>query len=186
MACSSCPTRPRAPFALAALTVLLAHAWLLTTAAGPAPQPVHASAVHPSAQMRLVAARTSDLPRSTPPAAGQPAAQTASSSPLADPQPGAAFAAPDALDGPVVPRSAPDLQRLSGLRFSGLPIRLRLFIDALGHVVEVKVLAAQEDDDTLAAVVGTFSSTAFVPGRMAGMPVASFTDIELRLGGGEG
>ena len=55
-----------------------------------------------------------------------------------------------------------------------------------GYSGKAGLLAAQEDDDTLAAVVGTFSSTAFVPGRMAGMPVGSFTDIELRLGGGEG
>jgi len=184
MARSGCPARPRAPLALAALTVLLAHAWLLS----PATQPAHASAVHKPAQMHLVAGRTSDAPRSTPPAAGRSDTQTALASPdtAAAPNPGIAFAAPDALDGPVVPRSAPDLQRLNGLRFSGLPIRLRLFIDALGRVVEVKVLAAQEDDDTLAAVTGMFEATAFVPGRQAGMPVASFTDIELRLGGREG
>lgn len=181
---SGCPARPRAPLALAVLAAVLGHAWLLHAPAGSAPQPAHASV----AQMHLVAARVSDLPRSAPFGAGQPAAQAvlAPASPMAETQPGTTFAAPDVLDGPVVPRSAPDLQRLNGLHFSGLPIRLRLFIDALGRVVEVKVLAAQEDDATLAAVVGTFGSTAFVPGRQAGVPVASFTDIELRLGGGEG
>lgn len=85
------------------------------------------------------------------------------------------------LDVPPVPRSAPELSRLEGVRLSGLPLRLRLFIDTSGRVVEVRVLSGREDEAVLAAVRAMFEATAFVPGHRAGTVVAAFTDIELAL-----
>jgi hypothetical protein len=92
------------------------------------------------------------------------------------------FVPAEQLDAPVVPRSAPELGRLQGFAFSGLPLKLRLFIDAQGQVVSVRVLSAHEAAQTVHAVVAMFTATAFVPGRRAGTRVPSFTDIELQLG----
>ncbi len=106
--------------------------------------------------------------------------------PPPDGEPPLSFVPAAALDHEIVPRSAPDLQQLQGLRFSGLPMRLRLFIDAQGMVVDVRVLASEESEETLAAVSSMFRSTAFVPGERAGRAVPAFTDIELQLDPHEG
>jgi hypothetical protein len=91
------------------------------------------------------------------------------------------FVAAAQLETPPVPISAPELSRLEGVRLSGLPLRLRLFIDTSGRVIEARVLVGQEDDAVLAAVRAMFEATAFVPGRRGGAPVAAFTDIELAM-----
>lgn len=85
------------------------------------------------------------------------------------------------LDRGAMPRSAPDISLLTGLPLSGLPMRLRLFIDRSGTVDEVKVLQASEDEAVLAQVRRMFLATAFVAGRLHGVDVASYKDIELTL-----
>ena len=80
------------------------------------------------------------------------------------------------------PRSAPDLEQLQGLAFSGLPMRIRLLIDDHGRVTEVKVLETSEADNVTAAVLRVFEQTAFVPARRNGTDVASELDIELSFG----
>jgi TonB family protein len=77
------------------------------------------------------------------------------------------------------PRSAPDLDQLHGLTFSGLPMRIRLLIDDRGRVTDAKVLETSEADDVTAAVLRVFEETAFVPARRNGIDVASELDIEL-------
>jgi hypothetical protein len=186
------PVRSRAPLAVAAALAVVAHAGLLQPLAMQAARAPAVAASSPPA-MRLVPARSLGEP-ADPASSGRvdpTSSQAWAAAPRPAPVPAAdpaalAFANPASLDGPVLPRSAPALQRLQGLRFSGLPIRLRLFIDAQGQVARVRVLAAQEDDETLAAVTGMFAATAFAPGRRGGRPVACFTDVELLLGTPEG
>lgn len=110
-----------------------------------------------------------------------PAMSTASSLPQAE------DAAQEAAGGgqrAPVPRSAPDLEQLRGLTFSGLPIRLRLVIDAMGLVRDVIVLSSAEAPEVTEAVSQVLSHTAFVPARRDAADVASEMDIELFFGPG--
>ena len=85
------------------------------------------------------------------------------------------------LDRAAVPRSAPDVSMLEGLHFSGLPMRVRLYVDGTGKVVDVVVLQAVDDDEVLDRVRHMFLSTAFIAGRLRGEDVASYKDLELVL-----
>jgi hypothetical protein len=85
------------------------------------------------------------------------------------------------LDRAAVPRSAPDVSMLEGLHFSGLPMRLRLYVDATGKVVDVVALQTADDDEVLDRVRHMFLSTAFIAGRLRGEDVASYKDLELVL-----
>jgi len=87
------------------------------------------------------------------------------------------------LDRPLLPKSEPDLQRLEGLAFTGYPIRLRLFVNTEGQVVDVAVLQVQPgDEDAVAQMKAMFLATAYMPGQLHGQLVPSWTDIELSLG----
>jgi hypothetical protein len=84
------------------------------------------------------------------------------------------------LDRPALPRSAPDTTMLEGVDFSGLPIRLRVFIDETGRVIEARVLQAQEvDEPALIALRRMLLATRYIPARRGDAEVASFQDIEL-------
>lgn len=87
-----------------------------------------------------------------------------------------------ALDVPVRTRSAPDLSLLNGLTWSGLPLRIRLFIDANGKVVDVQVLASAEEPEVVERVRQMFLATGFTGGTEHGQPVPSFKDIEFNVG----
>lgn len=81
-----------------------------------------------------------------------------------------------------MPKSAPDSASLAGVASSGLPIRLRLFVDARGVVAKVEVLHANEfDAEAVARLKEVFRATGFIPGRFNGVDVASYMDIELSL-----
>ncbi len=71
---------------------------------------------------------------------------------------------------------------LSGLPWSGLPIRLRLLIDSSGAVVDTQVLQSGEDEQVLARVRQMFLATGFTPGMEHGQPVPSYKDIEITVG----
>ncbi len=87
-----------------------------------------------------------------------------------------------ALDVPPMPRSAPDEQYVEHVHHSGLPIQVRLYIDASGGVTEASLLgAAPGDEEAAEQVMAMFRGTAFSPGRLQGREVASFIDIELVL-----
>ncbi len=87
-----------------------------------------------------------------------------------------------ALDVPPMPRSAPDEQYVEHVHRSGLPIQVRLYIDASGGVTEASLLgAAPGDEEAAEQVMAMFRETAFSPGRLQGREVASFIDIELVL-----
>lgn len=120
-------------------------------------------------------------PKREPSERVQPPMSTASSLPQAE------DAAQETAGGgqrAPVPRSAPDLEQLQGLTFSGLPIRLRLVIDAMGLVRDVIVLSSSEAPEVTEAVSQVLSHTAFVPARRDAVDVASEMDIELFFGPG--
>ena len=92
------------------------------------------------------------------------------------------YRSPGELDRAALPISSPDLDKLAGSAWSGLPLRVRLFIDAKGTVVDVRVLRSNEDPDVLDRVRQMLLATGFIPGRLNGADVASFKDLELSLG----
>jgi Gram-negative bacterial TonB protein C-terminal len=89
---------------------------------------------------------------------------------------------PSALYFPVRPRSAPDLSVLDGVPWSGMPLRVRLFIDTDGAVVDVQVLQSQEQDELLQRIRKMFLATGFTPGMQDGKPVPCYKDIEFTVG----
>lgn len=91
------------------------------------------------------------------------------------------FVPPARLDRPALPRSAPDIGLLQGLNWSGRPVLLRLYVDAAGTVVDVRVLQAGEDPAVVDGLRRMFLATGFVPGRAGGADVPSYRDIELDL-----
>jgi hypothetical protein len=93
------------------------------------------------------------------------------------------FRSPAEIDFPIRPRSAPDTTMIEHLPWSGLPMRLRLFVDAQGIVVDVTVLHSVDDPEVVERVRRMFLATAFVPARLNGVDVASYKDIELTVGG---
>jgi hypothetical protein len=116
------------------------------------------------------------LPERAAPARSPAPWRVAPLAPAAEP-----YASSRELDRGAMPRSAPDISLLTGLPLSGLPMRLRLFIDRSGTVDEVKVLQASEDEAVLAQVRRMFLATGFVAGRLHGVDVASYKDIEITL-----
>lgn len=86
-----------------------------------------------------------------------------------------------ALDFPIRPRSAPDISVLAGIAWSGLPLRVRLFIDAAGTVVDVQVLQSTEQDALIERVRQMFLATGFTAGIENGKPVPCYKDIELTI-----
>lgn len=89
---------------------------------------------------------------------------------------------PEQLQVAPRPRSAPDISVLNGLAWSGTPIRLRLFIDEQGQVVDVQVLQSGEADEVIALVRQVFLATGFTAGISNGQAVPSYQDIEITIG----
>ncbi len=92
------------------------------------------------------------------------------------------FMSPRYLDVVARPRSAPDTTILEGLPWSGVPMRLRLFVGATGSVVDVMVLHASDEEDVVQRVRKMFLETAFVAARSNGVDVASYKDVEITVG----
>jgi hypothetical protein len=88
----------------------------------------------------------------------------------------------DDLEVRPVPRSAPDALYVQNEFHSGLPIRLRLYIERDGNVSSTELISASDDDQATARqVMAMFQATGFVPGRREGRDVAAFFDIEIVL-----
>lgn len=83
------------------------------------------------------------------------------------------------VDSIAIAFPSPDISSLSGLSWSGLPIRLRLFVDASGRCVDVQFLRASEDAGTLERLRQMFLATHFLPARRGGADVDAYRDIEL-------
>lgn len=161
----------------------LAAWWGLQSAMPPAP-PVAAVLAAPVLQVQLLASPSAVA--AIRQAASVPTPSAAAAYPhlapaaRAEPDP---FIPAELLDHPLVPRSAPDLALLDGLSFTGLPVRLRLYVDALGRVVDVVVLQADAgDEEAVAHMKAMFLATAYIPGQLQGAVVAARQDIELSLG----
>lgn len=181
---------PPAPILLLGAGVLLAHALLLQALQ---PPPVRATAPPAPApwQVRLVPPARAPMP----PTAARPAHAAAARPGPARGRPGpppdtpdiatATEARPDIAARPV---SAPDLglleqdQALAELLPSGLPMRLRLTIDASGQLDRLEALQIDDGDRALLpALQRMFAATRFLPARRGGREIASQLDIELRL-----
>jgi hypothetical protein len=86
------------------------------------------------------------------------------------------------LDIRPMPRSAPDESRVEHVHKSGLPIRVRLYVEPNGSVSSGDIRSvAPGDEESAAQVIAMFRDTAFSPGRLQGREVASFIDIEIVL-----
>ena len=86
------------------------------------------------------------------------------------------------LDVSPLPRSSPDLSVLTGSSSSGLPLRLRLFVDEHGHVVEVLATqVAPGDEEVVQRLRRMFLETLFLPGKLNGADVPSYMDLELAI-----
>jgi hypothetical protein len=93
------------------------------------------------------------------------------------------FYGPQQVDRGALPYSAPDPDLLTGVVASGLPIRVRLYIDASGAVVGVEKLQALADDQpALEQIDKMLRGTAFMPARLAGVDVNSYQDLEFHIG----
>ncbi len=65
---------------------------------------------------------------------------------------------------------------------SGLPVRLRLFVDPQGEVADIRVLQASDlDAEAVERLKRMFFETRFLPGKKDGVDVAAFMDIELQI-----
>lgn len=165
------------PACAAAVAVHAAAGWFVL--GGAAPGGVGAAPARaPALSVRtLVAAapQASPVPPPAVPSAGRPrAARRAAAIDGFEPS--------TALERSAVPRSAPDTSLLEGLPFSGLPIRLRVFVDRSGTVVDVRVLQTAEAEAVAESVRRMFLATAFIPGRLRGQDVGSWQDIEIAFG----
>ena len=174
----------------AILLSLLGHVavWWGLQSAMPHTPPVSAVQAAPVLQVQLLSS-PSAMASITQVARVPVPSAVAAYPPLPPPPAPAAQAEPDPfipselLDHPLVPRSAPDMALLDGLSFTGLPVRLRLYVDALGRVVDVVVLQADAgDEEAVTHMKAMFLATAYIPGQLQGAVVPARQDIELSLG----
>lgn len=87
---------------------------------------------------------------------------------------------PEALDRRPLVRSTPEDDALAGMPATGMPIRVRIYVDDRGAVTDVRVLVATDEDLGAAQrICDMFRDTAFIPGRRAGRDVASYIDVEV-------
>jgi len=190
------------------VVVVAAHGALIETmaghglqpSAGPAPReagrrpPVRLTLLDRE-QVASLAPANVDAPASQPAQAEAPAAASAPDKPADEASPADPAAGSHAqratttiyrklsqLDVAPRPRSAPEIQSLNGLAWSGAPIRLRLFIDDQGNVVDTQVLQSAESDEVIALVRQVFKDTGFTPGIEHGQAVPCYKDIEITVG----
>jgi hypothetical protein len=145
---------------------------------GPTPRPAEAGTLPrtASASARVDVARR-DADRGT-----DASTQSAGDAPMPEAAGAAVYRPGSDLDVPARPRSSPDLGMLSGLAWSGLPMRVRLFIDRDGLVVDTQVLQSAESPDVTERVRQMFLATSFTAGMADGRAVPCFKDIELNVG----
>jgi hypothetical protein len=110
------------------------------------------------------------------------AAGTGAESPAAASTPGIpppVYWRPDEVDKIALPLTDLDAQLLNGMLGSGLPIRLRVYIDARGHLADVQaVQSLPEDQDAVAKLTAMLRAARFTPARRAGQDVASVQALE--------
>ncbi len=169
----------RGPHLLLLAGVALGHVATLQAIVHPA-KPVATEVARQAVAYRVRTltppAALQDTLSSPAPAAPSPAAAT----PPGENTPQAGYLPAHQLDWPALPRSAPDTTLLDGQALSGLPLTLRLYIDARGRVTTVDALVLADDDrPALPALQAMFRATAYSPGRRQGRDVASYVDLAL-------
>lgn len=128
----------------------------------------------------MAPAADSVLPQQAEPAPRRHAPTVPHTVPALDPL--RAFVPSRILDVPPLPRSAPDVSVLTGTTSSGLPLKLRLFVDQRGRVVDVRMLKVSTGDEEAAErLKRMFFETLFLPGKQRGSDVASYMDVELTI-----
>lgn len=86
------------------------------------------------------------------------------------------------VDVPPLPKSAPDDGLLEGVPGTGLPVRLRVFVEPDGSVSKVEVLHAEAGDAALATRAREmFLRTGYLPARRDGQDVPAFVDVEVMV-----
>lgn len=158
---------------MALLAVAAAHAGLLW-AWHPGRLPLPPTPAQRSAQLLWV--------MTAPPAA--PTAPPRTDAAADRPTPPAPAEAPQGPpDRPALAVAGLDLSPLQGLPLTGLPLRLRLQVDATGTVTAVDVLECADEDRPFAeALAALLRRTPHIPARRQGRDVASVKDIELNFG----
>jgi hypothetical protein len=90
---------------------------------------------------------------------------------------------PNDVERKALPLSNIDRSMLAQHLYSGLPIKLRLYINATGHIVKIERIAVLEQDaifvDTLEKLL--FDLT-FLPAKRDGLDVNSYLDIAFSFG----
>lgn len=183
-----------------AVTLALAgHALVLHVTVKPDQPGQPVTAAQPAATVRLApapavpppVATTANAPRQQGPSAPRSTAPQTRPPVAADPAPDALLSGThwpaEQLDRRPVPVSAPpdagDDLGLAALPLSGRPLRLRLYIDAQGHVERVEPVDVDpfDADTLLPRLQAMFLRTAYVPGLLDGREVASVSEIEIRF-----
>lgn len=189
------PLRRGPAFVGLTVACVLVHAAALQGWVAAQPLQTSPAMVAQAVSMRVIAApehlETSTAPVAVPAAAGTVRPNRTAPGRAAPPQQGQVLAVPspvaphlptDVLDVRPMPRSAPDERFVDEVHRSGLPIRVRLFVEADGSVSSADVLSLVPGDEEAAqSVVAMFRDTAFIPGRLGGRDVASYLDIEIVL-----
>jgi len=97
--------------------------------------------------------------------------------------PAPTYYGPLEVDKDALPYSAPDPDLLADVAVSGLPIRIRLYIDASGVVAGIDALQALADDQqALERIERMLRGTRFMPARLGGKDVNSYQDLEFHIG----
>jgi hypothetical protein len=166
-----------------AIVSILAHAMLLgvgqshpADAAATGALPIGVRLIAPAA-----AKAAPDATRTTGSgnAAGVPA--SARQTGLAAPQ-SPLFFASSMVDKIALPISEPDAGILAHLHASGLPLRLRIFVDARGAVVAIEPLSVHPDDaEAFDGIAQMLRQTGFTPAMWRGRAVGSFRDVEFQM-----
>lgn len=164
--------------------------WIFSSHAGGVIKPEGAH--HPPVNVFLISLATPLLPRAptkvaatvtNKKAVARPLSITLTRQPTVEPAPSYYFPLNELERGPL-PKSEPDLQQVMEKSITNLPIRLRIFIDRFGTVDKVIPSETETVDlDFVNAVATIFCSTSFLPGRLNGIDVPSFIDVEINANG---
>jgi hypothetical protein len=170
---------------LTALTLCCAGVHAAVLAVMTAPPPPQAAAATALSVRSIEVAAPATLPATLPNAQVAPApARKPTAVPQVAPVQTDALApthlAAEGLDMPPMPRSAPDAAMVEDVGHSGMPIRLRLYVEADGTVSDIELqFALDEDEPAAQALADMFRATGFLPGRLHGRDVASYLDVEI-------
>lgn len=86
------------------------------------------------------------------------------------------------IERKALPISNIDQSMLGDTFISGLPIKLRIYINAFGNVTKVEKLAVMEQDQELAKKLESLLfNTKFLAAKKNGLDVSSYQDIELSM-----